>query len=130
MPWSAVCSRTHSVTDTANGFHQLTLIAKLFPQATYVRVERSRGRVAMLAPDLIHQEFAGEHISTGSHQRMEEIELFSGQHDQLAADKPLPTLRQKADLPELQRFCSIVAHPAEDRTNPQHEFAWTEGFHD
>src|SRR4051812_118098 len=91
--------RTGLVADAADGQHDLRLLGvalDLGPQALDVHVDQPGVRGVPIAPDLLQQQLAGEHLPGLAGQRDEQVELEGGERDGHAV--PGHLVRRDVDL--------------------------------
>src|SRR5438874_1988793 len=105
-------------------------VAELFAQPADMRIQRSRGCLAVISPDFVHQYFAREHVSAPAHELLKKLEFFRRQGNRATAGKHLPALRKELDLADAEHVCAILTDAPEDRFHTQNEFARTERLHD
>src|SRR5262245_18680700 len=119
---------SHPISAASNGFNINSDFAQFVPQAAHMRVQCSRSRLAVVTPDLIHQDLAREDVSAAAHEFVHQIEFLCGQLYLKVPDKTLAALGVQLDTSEPDQIATLFRHPPENRFHTKHQFSRTEGL--
>src|SRR5882762_11426508 len=117
---SMLCRTSHPITHAPDGFDVESLVSELFPNSPDVCIERSRCRLAMISPNLVHQHISRQYISTRSHQLVKEIELLCGKCHLLISNETLMPIRIKLNIADAQHVASFILDRKSTRLNSSH----------